>query len=122
MIERLRMAPDDPRLRRLNDRPLARRGDYVLYWMQAFCRAEDNAALDFAIDRANELGVPCLVYESLRPDDPHASDRFHTFVLEGARDVAARLARRGIAHAFVLPRTAEDAGGALGRLAARARM
>jgi deoxyribodipyrimidine photo-lyase len=122
MIERLRMAPDDPRLRRLNDRPLARRGDYVLYWMQAFCRAEDNAALDFAIDRANELGVPCLVYESLRPNDPHASDRFHTFVLEGARDVAARLARRGIAHAFVLPRTAEDAGGALGRLAARARM
>jgi deoxyribodipyrimidine photo-lyase len=121
MIETLRLSADDPRLRRLNDRPVAA-GDHVLYWMQAFRRAEDNAALDFALDRANELGVPCLVYEALRPDDPHASDRLHTFALEGARDVAARLARRGIAHAFFLPRTAVAGRGALAKLAARARM
>jgi deoxyribodipyrimidine photo-lyase len=122
MTEPLRLQQHDPRLRRLNDRPVAPRGDYVLYWMQAFRRAEDNAALDFAVATANELGVPCLVYDALRPDDPHSSDRLHTFALEGARDVATGLARRGIAHAFFLPRTGDAAEGALATLAARARM
>ncbi|HEY1693879.1 MAG TPA: hypothetical protein VGG39_17045 [Polyangiaceae bacterium] len=112
--------PDDPRVRRLNDRPVSSGGEFVLYWMQVFRRADDNAALAYAVERANELGVPCLVYEGLRPDYPHASDRLHAFVLAGARDVAAGLARRGIAHAFFLPRTPEQARGVVGKLAARA--
>jgi deoxyribodipyrimidine photo-lyase len=112
----------DPRLRRLNDRPVSTRGEFVLYWSQAFRRADDNAALSYAIERANELGVPCLVYEGLRPDYPHASDRFHRFVLEGARDTAARLHDRGLAHAFFLPRTRDEARGVVAKLAARARL
>ncbi|HEY6458720.1 MAG TPA: hypothetical protein VIY73_01175, partial [Polyangiaceae bacterium] len=112
--------PDDPRVRRLNDRPVNPRGEFVLYWMQIFRRAGDNAALALAVERANELGVPCLVYEGLRPDHPHASDRLHTFVLAGAHDVATGLARRGIAHAFFLPKTPEEARGVVGKLAARA--
>ena len=32
--------------------------------------ADDNAALAYAVERANELGVPCLVYEALRPGLP----------------------------------------------------
>jgi deoxyribodipyrimidine photo-lyase len=121
MTEPLRFRPDDPRLRRLNDRPVVA-GDYVLYWMQAYRRAQDNAALELAVERAGELGVPCLIYEALRADYPHASDRLHTFVLQGARDSAARLARRGVAYAFFLPRTADAARGVVGKLAARARM
>ena len=105
MTDPLPFAPADPRLRRLNEKPVAARGDFVLYWMQVFRRADDNAALAYAVERANELGVPCLVYEALRPDYPFASDRIHRFVLEGARDTAARLAARGIAHALFLPRT-----------------
>ena len=118
----LRFTSGDPRLRRLNDRPVATRGDFVLYWMQMYRRAEDNAALDFAVATANEQGVPCLVYEALRPDYPLASDRLHTFVLEGACDVAERLAARGLMHVFFLPRTPDDARGVVARLAARARM
>ncbi|HEX4447822.1 MAG TPA: deoxyribodipyrimidine photo-lyase, partial [Polyangiaceae bacterium] len=122
MVAPLAFGPADPRLRRLNDRPIAPRGDFVLYWSQAFRRADDNAALAYAIERANELGVPCLVYEALRPDYPHASDRIHRFVLEGARDTAARLAERGIAHAFFLPRTPDEARGVVAKLTARARV
>ncbi|HEY8040751.1 MAG TPA: hypothetical protein VIF15_13190 [Polyangiaceae bacterium] len=122
MIEPLRFGPDDPRVRPLNDRPVAPRGDYVLYRMQVFRRGADNAALAYALERANELGVPCLVHEELRPDAPHASDRLHAFVLEGARDTAASLAGRGIAHAFFLPRTTAQARGVLAKLAARARL
>ncbi|MGH7294952.1 MAG: deoxyribodipyrimidine photo-lyase, partial [Polyangiaceae bacterium] len=120
MTSSIAFRPDDPRVRRLNDRPLRRAGEFVLYWMQVFHRADDNAALDHAIALANELGVPCLAYEALRPDYPHASDRLHTFVLEGARDVAAGLERRGVAHAFFLPRSAPEARGVVARLARRA--
>jgi deoxyribodipyrimidine photo-lyase len=122
MVDSLPFGSADPRLRRLNDRPVAARGDFVVYWMQAFRRADDNAALAFAIERANELGVPCLVYEALRSDYPHASDRLHRFVLEGARDTAARLAERGITHAFFLPRAPDEARGVMAKLAARARL
>jgi deoxyribodipyrimidine photo-lyase len=122
MIDPLPFGPADPRLRRLNEKPVATRGDFVVYWMQVFRRADDNAALAFAVGRANELGVPCLVYETLRPDYPHASDRLHRFVLEGARDTAARLAARGIAHAFFLPRTTDEARGVVAKLAERARL
>jgi deoxyribodipyrimidine photo-lyase len=120
--EPLAFASADPRIRRLNDRPIATRGDFVLYWSQIFRRADDNAALAYAIERANELGVPCVVYEALRPDSPFASDRVHRFVLEGARDTAARLAARGLLHAFFLPRTTGGARGVVGKLAARARL
>jgi deoxyribodipyrimidine photo-lyase len=122
MIDPLPLGSADPRLRRLNEKPVATRGDFVLYWAQVLRRADDNAALAFAIERANELGVPCLVYEAIRPDAPYASDRTHRFVLEGARDTAARLAARGIAHTFFLPRSPGEARGVLAKLAARARL
>jgi len=119
-MQPLRFHPGDPRLRRLNDRPVAPHGEFVLYWTQVFRRAHDNAALAYALARANELRVPCVVYDALRPDYPCASDRIHQFVLEGARDMAHGLRRRGIAHAFFLPRTPLEAKGVLARLAARA--
>jgi deoxyribodipyrimidine photo-lyase len=122
MSDPISFSTADPRVRRLNDRPTPARGDYVLYWMQVSRRGEDNAALAYAIERANELGVPCIVYEALRTDYPYASDRIHAFVLQGARDTAATLKARGIAHVFFLPRTPDEARGVLSKLAARARL
>jgi hypothetical protein len=122
MSDLLSFSAADPRVRRLNDRTTPARGDYVLYWMQVYRRGDDNAALAYAVARANELGVPCVVYEALRPDHPHASDRIHTFVLQGARDTARTLAARGLRHVFFLPRTAGEARGVLSKLAARARL
>jgi deoxyribodipyrimidine photo-lyase len=116
------MGPNDLRVRFLHAsrRDTSRRADYVLYWMQMYRRPDDNAALAYAIERANELGLPCLVYEALRPDYPHASDRFHTFVLESACDVAEGLRARGLRHVFFLPKTTAEARGVLTKLAARA--
>ncbi len=110
---------NDPRVRVWNAEPV-QKGDYVVYWCQATRRAVDNVALEYAIARANELEVPLVVYESLRPDYPHASDRFHTFALECARDTARTLKARGIAHGFFLPRTASAARGMAGRVFERA--
>lgn len=81
-------------------------GAYVLYWMQMFLRAENNAALDEAVRQANERGLPLLVYQGLNPDYPEANDRTHTFILECARDVARSLADREIPYRFHLRRSA----------------
>lgn len=116
---RANIRTNDPRLRVWNDKPLGA-GEYVVYWCHANRRAVDNVALEYAIARANELMLPIVVYEALRPDYPHASDRHHTFVLECARDTAKALAARGIPHGFFLPRTPEEARGVAHRVFARA--
>ena len=83
-------------------------GEFVLYWMHHAVRGHENAALDAAVTAANALGLPVLVYQGLSPRLPFASDRHHTFILEGARDVARELEGRGIAYAFSLTRRLDD--------------
>jgi deoxyribodipyrimidine photo-lyase len=92
-------------------------GRYVLYWTQIFRRPEHNHALNYAVERANDLGLPVVVYEGLRHDYPWASDRIHSFILEGARQSAGGFARRGIPHLFFLQRNASERRQAVKRLA-----
>jgi deoxyribodipyrimidine photo-lyase len=77
-------------------------GEFVLYWMQTTQRAHDNFAVNFAIQQADALRLPVLVYHGLRHDYPWASDRFHTWILEGAVDLYTGFAARGIQYAFWL--------------------
>lgn len=71
-------------------------GRYVLYWMQASQRAQDNLALERAIQIANELGQPCLVGFGLTADYPEARWPHYFFMLEGLRKASEHLAARGI--------------------------
>ena len=112
----------DLRVTLLNAAPENSKGEYILYWSQIFRRPHDNAALAFAIDRANALGLPCVFYEAIRADYPFASDRFHTFVLEAGRETAEALKKRGIHHIFFLPKTPDEARGVVKKLAAKARL
>ncbi len=80
------------RVRAIHDVPARADGAYVLYWMIGGRRAQWNFALDRAVDWADELGKPLLVLEALRADYRWASDRLHTFVIDGMR-VNARLFR-----------------------------
>lgn len=79
-------------------------GQFVLYWMRMAARDHDNPALDVAMDMARSLGLPLLVYHALSERYPYASYRHHTFILQGARDVARGMHARGIAYAFHLER------------------
>ena len=73
-----------------------REGDYVLYWMQSSQRAEQNHALEYAVQRANDLDQRLLVVFGLTDDYPEANLRHYTFMLEGLKDVHNALAKRGI--------------------------
>lgn len=102
--------PDDlpnylrERATRLNDRPTNPSGRRVVYWMRTAVRGHENPALDAALCIGQRLGLPVLVYHAVSERYPFASDRHHRFILEGARDVAAELHRRGIAHALHVER------------------
>ncbi len=61
-------------------------GDYVLYWMQINRRFQYNYALEYAVAWANKLDKPLLIYEGLSIEYPWASDRFHTFIMEGMKE------------------------------------
>ena len=77
-------------------------GAFVLYWLRTAVRADENPALDVAIEIANERGLPLLVYHAISQHYAFASDRHHTFMLEGARDVQQQFRDRDISYAFHL--------------------
>ena len=96
LAERLHVAPESAEV------PSS--GEYVLYWARTAVRAHENPALDTAIALGAALSVPVFVYHALSERYPYASDRHHTFILEGARDFAAELGGREIGTAFHLER------------------
>jgi deoxyribodipyrimidine photo-lyase len=85
----------EDRIKTLNERPV-RKGRYLLYWMQASQRAHYNHALELAIIKANELGLPLLVFFGITDEFPGANERHYCFMLEGLKDVKAALRSRGI--------------------------
>lgn len=108
------------RVTRLNNAAENTKGRYILYWMQIFKRASHNYALNFAIQMANERGLPLVVYEGLKFYYPWASDRIHTFILEGVAEKQAKFEQRGIRYVFYLQRHGRDPKHTVARLAKEA--
>jgi deoxyribodipyrimidine photo-lyase len=77
-------------------------GTCVVYWMQRAQRGMDNPALDVAVDTANALGKPVVVFLAPVPFYPNANLRHYRFLNQGIPDIAAALARRNVG--FVLRR------------------
>jgi deoxyribodipyrimidine photo-lyase len=81
-------------------RPGAPNGRCVVYWMQRAQRALDNPALDVAVEAANTLQQPVVIFFAPVPFYPHANLRHYTFLAQGIPDIAERARERGIG--FVL--------------------
>ncbi len=82
----------------------AMRGEFILYWMHNAMRSHENPALDVARHLAAENSLPLLVYQGLSERYAYASDRHHTFMLQGARDVQRQFADMGISYAVHVER------------------
>lgn len=80
-----------------------RDGRCVVYWMQRSMRIADNPALDTAVDVANELGLPIVVYFQVIPNYPNANLRHYHFMQQGLRDVAEDASELGVG--FVMRRS-----------------
>ncbi len=75
-------------------------GKCVVYWMQRAQRALDNPALDTAIEVANELRKPAVVFFAPVPFYPHANLRHYQFLVQGIEDIARGLQRRSVGLVF----------------------
>jgi deoxyribodipyrimidine photo-lyase len=64
--------------------------------MTAFRRTGWNFSLQRAVMAAQKLGKPLIVLEALRCDHPWASPRFHSFIMDGMRENARRLADKPV--------------------------
>lgn len=69
-----------------NDKEVNTDGEYILYWMQVNRRFHYNYALEYAIALSNKYDKPLLIYEGLNVGYPWASDRFHTFIMQGMKE------------------------------------
>jgi deoxyribodipyrimidine photo-lyase len=77
-------------------------GRCVVYWMQRAQRSLDNPALDIAVQAANTLKLPCVIFFAPVPYYPHANLRHYAFLQQGIADIAELAQERNIG--FVLRR------------------
>ena len=101
-MDDLNRISNDPRVTVRRSGPPDPQGTCVVYWMQRAQRGIDNPALDVAIDAANVLGKPVVVFFAPVPFYPHANLRHYSFLNEGIPDIAAALEKRNVG--FVLRR------------------
>ena len=95
----------DPRVRVRRSGAPNYAGNCVVYWMQRSQRAFDNPALSVAIDIANELKKPVVVFFAPVPYYPRANLRHYTFLQQGIPDIESGLHERNVG--FVLRRYPE---------------
>lgn len=110
----------DLRQRILNPAGPRPEGRYVLYWMTASRRLEDNYALDRALHWCAELGKPLLIFEALRADYPWASPRHHRIILDGMAEHEAALKAAGVRYYPFVERTPGAGKGLLAALESEA--
>ena len=95
------------RITTLNDEQPNMDAPYVLYWMIAFRRVNYNFSLQRAIEWANKLSKPLLIFEPMTIDYPMASIRFHKFAIEGMQDIQKQTEK---SKAFYFPYVEEKRG------------
>lgn len=111
------MTTDEIRIQTLHDGEPRAGAKYVLYWALINRRLDANQAFAYAVERANELGLPLLVYEGLTSSHRWANARLHQFVLEGVAENRERAAKLGAGYFFYLRKTKDDPNDVLYQLA-----
>ncbi|WP_182085027.1 deoxyribodipyrimidine photo-lyase [Aureimonas sp. ME7] len=69
---------------------------YVLYWMQAAKRVSTNHALEYAVERANELDLPLVCVFGMTDAFPDGNARHYHFMVEGLAEVEKEMAKRHV--------------------------
>ena len=99
-MDKLTRLPNDPRTTIRRAGPPDPAGTCVVYWMQRAQRGLDNPALEVAVQAANALGKPVVVFFAPIPFYPHANLRHYHFLNEGIPDIAESLSKRNIGFVF----------------------
>lgn len=82
------------RIKKCNDLSIVKK-KYVVYWMQASQRSECNHALEYSIEKANELHLPLVVVLVLIPEYPNAGNRHYAFMIRAIPELKRKIEERG---------------------------
>ncbi len=69
---------------------------FVLHWMRAALRFDENPTFDVARHIAFQKGLPLVVYQGIDERYPYASYRHHKFLMEGSRDLERNAKKIGV--------------------------
>lgn len=105
------------RIRSLNSEPINSSGQYVLCWLTAARRLTWNFTIDRAVELAEKLKKPVLLFEAIRLDYPWASRRLHAFVIQGMRSNQEHAAKSGHLYVPYIERSHGDGAGLIEALA-----
>jgi len=86
----------EQRERLVNNLPINHRGRCVIYWMYASQRVDNNFALNYAIEKANEISKALVCYFGIEETVPMGSARMFAFMLYGIKETAEELEKRQI--------------------------
>ena len=111
LLAELQTLTQDMRVTIRRDGPPKPKGKCVVYWMQRAERGLNNPAVDVAVDAANALGLPLIVYFSAISNFPNANLRHYVFLNQGLPDIEADLAERNIT--FIVRRAPDNSLDAL---------
>lgn len=89
------MLVDKNRIEKINEAELAEK-EFVAYWMQSSQRLEYNQALGYAVERANQLNQPLLIFFLLNSDFPEAEYGHFKFMIEGLKEIKENLSKADI--------------------------
>lgn len=84
------------RVYKLNDKTFNSKGNYVLYVMEATQREDYNHALEFSIEKANELKKPLIVAFFITDQYRFSNQRYYRFMIEGILKTKKKIEERGI--------------------------
>lgn len=82
------------RIKNKNNRKINPSGNYIVYWVQTGLRIDYNYSFVLAIDKANELNKPLLVYFALK-ENKIPNLRQYNFLKEGIIDFKKNLEKLG---------------------------
>ncbi|MFN7876189.1 MAG: deoxyribodipyrimidine photolyase [Pirellula sp.] len=99
------------RITAITDHAVRDSGDYVLYWMTAARRLRYNFGLQRAVEWANKLQRPLLIFDAVRTNYRWACDRFHQFLIDGIVERSTQLSSSKATHlAYIEPNANHGAG------------
>ncbi len=101
------MLVDKKRLEKINEVELMEK-DFVAYWMQSSQRLEYNQALGYAVERANQLNQPLLVFFLLDSNYPEAEYGHFKFMLQGLQEIKDNFKDLGISFYLIDYHNLED--------------
>jgi deoxyribodipyrimidine photo-lyase len=83
------------RIEKINEAEL-KEGKFVAYWMQSSQRLEYNQALGYAVEKANQLNQPLLIFFLINPNYPEAEYGHFKFMLQGLKEIKVKTASEKI--------------------------